>query len=53
MLIFRNERKRDMGSKFSYKKSIFSLTFLMSLLSLSGCSSDPEIHKEGFLNILF
>ena len=52
MLIFRNERKRGMGSKFSYKKSVFSLTFLMSLLSLSGCSSDPEIHKEGFFEYI-
>ena len=41
-----------MGSKFTYKKSVFSLTFLMSLLSLSGCSSDPEIHKEGFFEYI-
>ena len=41
-----------MGSKFTYKKSVFSLTFLISLLSLSGCSNEPEICKEGFFEYI-
>lgn len=41
-----------MHYKFSHKKSIFSVILLMSILSLSGCSRDPEILKDGFFEYI-
>ncbi|MCR5308573.1 MAG: InlB B-repeat-containing protein [Bacilli bacterium] len=41
-----------MDCNITKKRRIFSLTLLMSLLSLSGCSEDPVIHSEGFFEYI-